>query len=314
MISVIVPVYKVEKYLRKCVESIQNQTYRDLEIILVDDGSPDNCGKICDELANDDKRIKVIHQKNGGLSCARNAGLDVATGEYVTFIDSDDYIAPEMYEKMCLAIERDSCDVCMCGSQTVNDQGEVLATDSFWNRTYIGTEIISSFVLPLRTAAWNKLIKRETIEDNRFPEGRIHGEDLVFFSNYFTNKSKLVTIDYLGYFYVKHSSSITTSSFSDRSFDEVYCKDLSSLNISRKFPQYKNVTICWSFRARINLIRKMISCNEIQYLSIISEYLEWMKEKYHLVIDLLDIKTKIEYKLLVHSKKIYKIALKISGK
>ena len=100
LISVIVPCYNVEEYLPKCIESILNQTYRNLEILLVDDGSPDNCGRICDEYAAKDSRIRIIHKKNGGLSDARNAALDVMTGEYVTFIDSDDYISKYFYEKL----------------------------------------------------------------------------------------------------------------------------------------------------------------------------------------------------------------------
>lgn len=100
LISVIVPVYKVEPYLRRCIDSIRNQTYTNLEIILVDDGSPDNCGCICDEYAQKDKRILVIHQKNEGLSAARNSGLDRCTGAYIGFVDSDDCIHPEMYERL----------------------------------------------------------------------------------------------------------------------------------------------------------------------------------------------------------------------
>ena len=100
LISVIVPVYKVEPYLRRCIDSIRNQTYTNLEIILVDDGSPDNCGHICDEYAQKDKRILVIHQENGGLSAARNSGLARCTGAYIGFVDSDDCIHPEMYERL----------------------------------------------------------------------------------------------------------------------------------------------------------------------------------------------------------------------
>ena len=99
-ISVIVPIYNTEKYLKRCFDSILSSTYENLEVILVDDGSPDNSGKICDEYAARDSRIRVIHKKNGGLSSARNAGLDIATGDYVTFVDSDDYIASDIYEKL----------------------------------------------------------------------------------------------------------------------------------------------------------------------------------------------------------------------
>ena len=120
MISVIVPVYKVEKYLRKCVESIQNQTYKDLEIILVDDGSPDNSGKICDELREQDNRILVIHQQNVGLAGARNAGLAQCQGEFVAFVDSDDTIEPNMYQIMLETMD-DKCDLVICGYRVVKE-------------------------------------------------------------------------------------------------------------------------------------------------------------------------------------------------
>ena len=110
-ISVIVPVYKAEAYLHRCVESIRNQTFYDLEIILVDDGSPDNCGAICDEYAKIDSRIKVIHKENGGASTARNWGLEIATGEYIGFVDSDDYIHPQMYQLLYYYMKKDGSDI-----------------------------------------------------------------------------------------------------------------------------------------------------------------------------------------------------------
>lgn len=113
MISIVVPVYKVEKYLERCVESLRRQTIRDIEIILVDDGSPDRCPQICDALVKQDERIRVVHKKNGGLSSARNAGLKVATGEYVGFVDSDDDVEPDMYEKMLAVIEYENVDFVM---------------------------------------------------------------------------------------------------------------------------------------------------------------------------------------------------------
>ena len=118
-ISIIVPVYNVEKYLKKCIDSIVNQTYKNLEIILVDDGATDRSGEICDELAKLDNRIKVYHKKNGGLSDARNYGVERATGSYVGFVDSDDYIDAEMYEKLYEAITKEAADVAECNLKIV---------------------------------------------------------------------------------------------------------------------------------------------------------------------------------------------------
>lgn len=114
LISIIVPVYKVENYLSKCLDSMICQTYKNIEIILVDDGSPDNSGKICDDYAKKDSRIKVIHKENGGLSDARNAGLKIATGKYIGFVDSDDYISVEMYEKLYNQAKKEDADIACC--------------------------------------------------------------------------------------------------------------------------------------------------------------------------------------------------------
>lgn len=124
LISVIVPIYNVEKYLTKCIESIINQTYENLEIILVDDGSPDNCPIICDEYAKRDSRVKVIHKKNGGLSDARNAGLDIATGEYIMFIDSDDFVEIDMMESMMNNMIDNNVDLVVCNIKYIYDNSE----------------------------------------------------------------------------------------------------------------------------------------------------------------------------------------------
>ena len=121
LISVIVPIYNVEEYLNRCVESIVNQTYQKLEIILVDDGSPDNCPRMCDDWAKKDSRIKVIHKENGGLSDARNAGMKITTGEYISFIDSDDYIETCMIEILYEAIKKYDCDIASCRVRIVMD-------------------------------------------------------------------------------------------------------------------------------------------------------------------------------------------------
>ena len=122
-VSIIVPVYKVEKYLRKCIDSIINQTLKDIEIILVDDGSPDNCGKICDEYAAKDTRIKVIHKENGGLSSARNAGMEVAEGEYIGFVDSDDWIETDYVGELLFCLIQSESDMAICSIRHENKDG-----------------------------------------------------------------------------------------------------------------------------------------------------------------------------------------------
>ena len=133
-ISVVIPVYKVEKYLRECVDSVRNQTYENLEIILVDDGSPDNCGKMCEELAKEDKRIKVIHKVNGGLSDARNVGIDIATGKFIMFVDSDDMMELTACEKLVAEIKQKNAQMVIGNYIYVNDDGTP------WNKEVFGKE------------------------------------------------------------------------------------------------------------------------------------------------------------------------------
>ena len=127
----VIPIYNVEKYLKKCIDSVINQTHKKLEIILVDDGATDACPKICDEYLKLDERVKVVHKRNGGLSSARNAGLNVASGEYVCFFDSDDFVDCDMLEQLIKAIEVNDCDVCICGYKVdfQDEQNQTLSSE-----------------------------------------------------------------------------------------------------------------------------------------------------------------------------------------
>lgn len=307
MISVIVPVYNVEKYLRKCVKSIQRQTHKDLEIILVDDGSPDECPTICDELSQHDNRIKVIHKENGGLSSARNEGLNVATGDYVTFVDSDDVITPQMYERMIQVMSATNADISMCGCHTVTDGRVILATDKFAEgKIYEGEDLIRNIILPLKTASWNKIFKRSAIGASRFPEGKIHGEDLVFLMNVVTPDIRLVTTEYIGYNYFKRGNSITTSSFNIRSFDEIWCKDRAAMIMQEKFPTFEKKATLWRFRARMNIIRVITKAHAFsQYSSEVAECDAYLKTHYKDVKDVMRCKEDLEYLLFMHCRWLY---------
>ncbi|MBR2339971.1 MAG: glycosyltransferase [Clostridia bacterium] len=213
LISVIVPVYNVEKYLRKCVDSIIAQTYKNLEIILVDDGSPDNCGAICDEYEEKDGRIKVIHKENGGLSSARNAGLDIASGEYIGFIDSDDFISPRMYERLYDAIKRAGADLCKCDFLRFSegqDMEEAIAEETLAEeRVYCGEDVLDAFSNGGVTfvTAVNKLYKKELWNDIRFPYGKLHEDEFVAHRIYDKCMS-IVSISDCLYYYLQRSESI----------------------------------------------------------------------------------------------------------
>ena len=174
LISVIVPCYNVEEYLPKCIESILNQTYRNLEILLVDDGSPDNCGRICDEYAAKDSRIRIIHKKNGGLSDARNAALDVMTGEYVTFIDSDDYVSDDYVEYLYKIIKESGVKLSVSSYQTfVDDSSAEICTNNplFVKIVHTNDALTGMFYQQIfDTSAWAKMYHRSLFSDGiRYP-------------------------------------------------------------------------------------------------------------------------------------------------
>lgn len=190
-ISVIVPVYKTEKYLFRCVDSLRNQTLKDIEIILVDDGSPDNCPEICDEYTRQDSRIRVIHKENGGVSTARNAGLDAAQGDYITFVDSDDYVDTEMYEQMLTVAVEHNCDVVMCDCLKEFPDHNVLYTHpirpGYYDHTQLRVEYYPHLLMmenveyPATISNW-LILWRSTLNtaDMRYEPGIRYSEDLLF--------------------------------------------------------------------------------------------------------------------------------------
>lgn len=190
-ISVIVPVYNSEKYLARCVDSILNQTYTDIELILVEDGSPDNCPTICDNYAAADNRVRVIHKQNGGVSTARNAGLDVATGDYIAFVDSDDYIEPDMYEKMMNKVKEYNCDIVLCDClKEYEDYSEIYSHNvrqGYYNNDQLKSEyyphllIMENVEYPATISNWLMLWKKKlNTVDMRYEPGIKYSEDLLF--------------------------------------------------------------------------------------------------------------------------------------
>ena len=190
-ISIVVPVYKTEQYLRQCVASICEQTYANLEIILVDDGSPDNCGAICDKLATQDKRIKVIHKTNGGLSDARNAGLQAVTGDLVGFVDSDDTIEKIMYAEMLAYMEANQLDIVCCDAYIVRGKSKKVRARYEENKLFEGKFVLREILNgDLDNGVWNKVFKREMISDTKFPVGRVF-EDIATTYKFFVKAKKL---------------------------------------------------------------------------------------------------------------------------
>ena len=208
LISVIVPVYNVEKYLDRCIESIANQTYKNLEIILVDDGSPDNCPKICGKWAKKDKRIKVIHKENGGVSSARNIGIDDASGDYIGFVDSDDFIEKNMYGLMLKKIESTDSDGCFCDVRYIGTS----STEEIhlWKKTkFKKNEMLSNFFdyNGINFSVCNKLFRRDKLNNIRFNEKIFIKEDALFCIEYYNNTETICRMDKALYNYCFNANS-----------------------------------------------------------------------------------------------------------
>lgn len=229
MVSIVIPVYNVEKYLRQCLDSVVCQTFKDIEIIIVDDGSQDNCGSICDEYAAKDKRITVIHQQNKGLSEARNAGIEAASGEYFMFIDSDDWVEPDLLKKLCDTAFENDADMCCCthkrqeGKRVYVRKGRSEPLEDM--EIYEGDRKIEAFIRDRRftNTAWAKLFSAELFKELRFPPGRLY-EDVFVMHRIVYAAKRIVNIKYDGYIYRRHSESITGRKYSDKQKDCVYSR------------------------------------------------------------------------------------------
>ncbi|MGI6064156.1 glycosyltransferase [Blautia sp.] len=228
LISIVVPIYHVQKYLNRCVKSILKQTYSNLEIILVDDGSDDLCPKMCDEFAKGDSRIQVIHQKNGGLSAARNAGIDIARGKYIAFIDSDDCISEHYIEFLYRALEETQADIAQCAFEEFDDNSIPTFARNYtipkiWNKM----QALRSQVVPgtniISTVAWNKLYRRFLFKDIRYTPGKLHEDEFTTYK-IFDASIKVAYVDIALYGYFQNQTGIMRSSTNSAHIDGLEAK------------------------------------------------------------------------------------------
>ena len=218
LITVVVPIYRVEKYLVKCIDSIIEQSYKNIELILVDDGSPDKCPQICDEYKNKDSRIKVIHKQNGGLSDARNEGLKIATGEWITFIDSDDYVGINFLEKLYSSATSVGADISICDYQAVSDDTGIEKEETnieVFNNVKCLEEMYHPQKHGMEFVAWGKLYRTALFKKNKieYPVGKIHEDTFTTYKLIYVAKEIAFT-NCVEYFYRKRENSIMTSTFS----------------------------------------------------------------------------------------------------
>ena len=242
LISIIVPVYNIEAYIAKCVDSIVHQSYKNIEIILVDDGSTDNSSVLCDELASKDERITVIHKTNGGLSDARNTGIDIAKGKYIGFVDGDDYIDPLMYEMLLNACIQTGAKIAMCGRKTV-DESEKVIKEMFTLREetlFTAKEAVEHLLRwdSCDSAAWDKLYDKALFDGVRYPLG-VMSEDYQVTSKLLISANSVVHVGNPLYYYVQRSGSITHQPFTRKRIDVLKQVDLITEYILSIFPDLK---------------------------------------------------------------------------
>ncbi len=315
-ISIIVPVYNVEKYLDKCVSSILNQTFKDFELILVDDGSPDHCGSMCDDYAKKDSRVRVIHKENGGLSSARNAGIDAAKAPYIGLIDSDDYIEKDMYALLYRLIRKNEADIAMC--RHLDCYGNTIPKDTMPRKVaVVDSETAVRIVMKAEitsVTAVNKLYKKELFESVKYPVGKL-SEDAFVIIDLLKQCKRVAISTEPKYYYIHREGSITTSAFKERDLNviEAYTKNLEL--IREYYPALESVGImryCW---AHFYVLDKMMMTENFDAFDLEKQVIKELRR--HFIVILKDPcfnkSRKIAMVLLMLNKNLYKMTVKVNA-
>ena len=263
LISVIIPVYNVEKYLPKCIESVLNQSYSNLEILLIDDGSPDACGKLCDDYAAKDPRIKVFHKPNGGLSDARNYGMRHATGEYINFIDSDDWVDEHYIETLYRLLTDNNADLSAITLCSVNENGDEIGRKRSGTQTVFDdcTAIESMFYQDgLPWCAQAKLYKKELFDGIEFPVNVLM-EDKATTYKIFAKCQKIVFAELPHYKYLVRQGSIMRSSFSEKRLRSFAVQEELNVFIENRYPQFRSITHAYTAKVSVSMLCMISASN-----------------------------------------------------
>lgn len=287
-ISVIVPVYNVRKYIVQCVESLINQTYHNLEIILVDDGSTDRSGDICDEMQKKDNRIKVIHTKNSGLSSARNKGIDMSSGEYIGFVDSDDWVFPEMFEKMLESMKSINADISVCGwiEEFCNTARKRCPFDKLLDNNQAMMALLKN--TEIADHAWDKLYRAKLFEGIRYPDGKTY-EDIRTTYKLFARSNRIIFVPETFYHYRQRKGSIARGSFNLRKMEWLDAvKELSNDPLILSNDTFKEIMNERVFHTQCFLLREMLLNTDDTYLKkcmpFVDEYYKELRKKWLYVV------------------------------
>lgn len=258
LITVIIPIYGVEKYLEKCVDSVLSQTYHNIEILLVDDGSPDRCGEIIDEYEKKDSRIVALHKENGGLSDARNYATPLAKGDFITYIDSDDWVTPTYIENLYAAISKDNADMAFSWFKMVYEGTEEGSTYSSVLNGYVllnAQECLKRLFYQqgVETSAWGKLYRKNLFKLLEYPKGKLYEDILVTYAT-IINSKKIAIVKNEDYLYFQRKTSIQNESFNIRKLDAIEHMSIMVRDVESKFASLTKAAHCRYFSCLCNII------------------------------------------------------------
>lgn len=284
-ISVIVPVYNVEKYLRRCVDSILSQTYREMEVLLVDDGATDQSGSICDAYAAQDPRVRVIHKKNGGLSDARNAGMEASAGKYLCFIDSDDFIHQRMLEVLHNLALREDADVAVCGICDCYEGSQTNQSKEIREIVCTGVEALKLTLEgnDLPGSVCSKLIRRELVSDHRFLKGKTY-EDAFFTPELLIPARKVAATTESLYYYWHRAGSITTKPFSQRNMDVVDAYRFTLEQVQKSCPELCDVAMFRLYWAHFVVLDKILVTPNYKQLPQYAQVVGFLKKNWRSIV------------------------------
>jgi len=283
LISIILPVYNVSAYLRPCLDSVINQDYKNLEIILVDDGSTDISSSICDEYSEKDGRIRVIHKKNGGLSDARNAGAEIAEGEYITFVDSDDRITEDYVSYLYSLIKAYNTKMSLCTHTVVFENGRRLVYGDGGRQCLDAETCIKRMLYHdvIDTSAWAKMYHRNLVKEIQYPVG-MHYEDIGTTYKFFMAAGKIACGYQSKYFYFVRKNSIVTASFNPKKFDLITMTDQMGKDVLNRYPSLDRAVLRRRVYARFSVLNQMSRVNG--YEAERKELIAFIKKYRHLII------------------------------